>query len=303
MSKENKTKEFNAQNFKCRCSAINKMMANKQGYEPLTEKQEQYLKDMEEKAALKPLAPGIQSEVDRLYVKKEMSKKIILSDSCIEYLMIWYAWETEQMIPVDKESMDILSMSKGRKQEAQAGALLNFVDGVEYKVHKDRISNDFLTGEIDLYMGDDVYNAHTLPDIKNAWDYPGYLKKINNGLENGQEEQLQGYGDITGARNLFVANCLVDCTEQNIDEVKWRVTKKFDAATTESPEFLKEWAKWERSMRFNHIDPYKRVHKIPVEPFTEFQRQKVYDKVKICRDWLHEFDERFQKMNKCQTNT
>lgn len=291
-------KVFNAHTFKCRCSAITKMMSNKQGNEPLTEKQEQYLLDMEEKAKLKPLAPGVQAEVDRLWAKREMSKKIVLSDTCIEYLMIWYAWETEGMMPVSKESMEILSMSKGKKQEAQAGALLSFVDDVEYKVYKDRISNEYLSGEIDLYLGDDVYNAHTLPDIKNAWDYPGYLKKINNGLENGQEEQLQGYGDITGAKNLFIANCLVDCTEENIEETKWRVLKKFGAATMETPEFIQEWKKWERSMRFEHIDPYKRVHKIPVEPFTEFQRQKVYDKVKICRDWLAEFHERFEKQNK-----
>jgi hypothetical protein len=209
-----------------------------------------------------------------------------------------YAWETEGMIPVSKESMEILSISKGKKQEAQAGVLLYFVDDMEYKVHKNRIYNDFLSGEIDLYVGESVYQATRVPDIKNSWDYTVFLKKIKGGLENGQKEQLQGYGDITGAKDLLIANCLVDCTDQNIEEVKWRVAKKMGAATIESPEFLVEWKIWERSMLFSHIDPYKRVHKIPVEPFTPFEQQKVYDRVKYARDWLSIFHEEHENRNK-----
>ena len=285
-------------NFKCRCSAISKMMANKQGFEPLTEKQEATIVQLNEKAYNGGLTEKQREELNRLEAKRETSKKIVLSDTCIEYLMEVYAWETEKMIPVSKESMDILSISKGKKQEEQARVLLNFVDDVEYKVHKERISNDYLSGEIDFYLGNSVLEAYNCTDAKNAWDYPGYLKKINNGLENGQEDQIRGYGAITGASMLYIANCLVDCTEQNVEEVKWRVAKKFDAVSIESPEFLKEWARWERSMKFSHIDPYKRVFKIKVEPFTSFELQKVYDKVKICRDWLYEFDERFKNQNK-----
>jgi hypothetical protein len=284
--------------FKCRCSGIHKITSNKRGFEPLTELQEKRVIELEEKNNVKPITDKQREELTGLYAKREASKGINLSDMCIEYLMEVFAWETEGMIPVSKESMDILSISKGRKQEAQAGALMNFVDDVIYKTHKERISNDFLTGEIDFYLGESVYKATRVNDVKNAWDYPGFLKKINNGLENGQKEQIQGYGCITGAPELNIVNCLVDCTEQNIEEVKWRVAKKFDAISIESPEFLVEWAKWEKSMIFNHIDPYKRVHKIAVEPFTPFEQQKVYDRVKQCREFLWKFDESFSKMNK-----
>ena len=256
--------------FKCRCSAISKMMAEKQGYESLTEKQERTVLEMEAKRVSKGLTDKQLEELGRLYAKREKSKEVVLSDTCIEYLMEVYAWETEKMIPVSKESMEILSISKGRKQEEQARVLLNFVDDVEYKVHKERISNEYLSGEIDFYLGNSVLDAYNVTDAKNAWDYPGYLKKINNGLENGQQDQIRGYGAITGASMLYIANCLVDCTEENIDKVRWRVLEKFGAATVETPEFVEEWKKWERSMRFDHIDPYKRVFKIKVEPFTSF---------------------------------
>lgn len=288
-------KEIDWQTFKCRCSAISKLLANGVDGRQITEKQEDDLKKLEDRE-VRSLKQD--EEMERLRALKANKGKIVLGETAIGYLMEVYAWETEKMIAVSKESMEILSISKGKKQEAQAGALLGFVDDVEYKVHKDRISNDFLSGEIDLYVGESVYKATRLPDIKNSWDYTVFLKKIKGGLENGQKEQLQGYGDITGASDLLIANCLVDCTDENIEEVKWRVAKKFGAITLESPEFLEEWVKWERSMLFSHIDPYKRVHKIKVDPFTDFERQKVYDRVKYARDWLSIFDEEHQNRNK-----
>jgi hypothetical protein len=281
--------------FRCRCSGISKILANGADGRQITEKQEDELKKLEDKESRTVKQT---EEMERLWALRANKGKIVLGDVAIGYLMEVYALETEGMISVNKESMDILSMSKGKKQEAQAGALLNFVDVVEYKIHKERISNDFLSGEIDLYLGESVYKANCVPDIKNSWDYPIFLKKINGGLENGQREQLQGYGDITGATDLFVANCLVDCTEENIEEIKYRVAKKFGAVTTESPEFLEEWKKWEHSMRFSHISPHKRVHKIKVIPFTDFEQQKVYDRVKYCREWLWRFDEEHENRNK-----
>lgn len=285
----------NWENFKCRCSGISKITSNKQGFEPLTDLQEAKVKEFEVKLTL---TDKQRDEYLRLLAKREASKGIVLSDTCVGYLMEVYAWETEGMISVSKESMDILQIKKGKLQEKQAGALLSFVDDSTYKEHKERISNDFLSGEIDLYLGESILTATHVSDIKNSWDYPTFLKKIHIGIENGQTEQLQGYGDITGAKNLHVANCLVDAPDEIIEETKWRVAKKFNAVTIESPDFLVEWAKWEKSMRFSHIPPHQRVHKIKVEPFSTSEQQKVYDRVKVCRDFLWKFDESYQKMNK-----
>jgi hypothetical protein len=79
--------------------------------------------------------------------------------------------------------------------------------------------------------------------------------------------------------------------------MKWAVTRKMGATTPESPEMLKEWPKWEKSMRFDHIAPHKRVNKIKIDPFTDSKRQKFYDRVKMGREWLNNFHERYQKLN------
>lgn len=280
--------------FRCRCSGISKMNSSSKSNPCLTEIQCKELKELE----AKPVRTAKQNErVAELLVKQENGKKIILSDTCIEYLMTVYAWETQGMISVNKESLDLMQMKKGKVQEKVAGALLSFVDDAVYKEHKERISNDYLTGEIDLYRGDDIYSATHVADIKNSWDYPTFLKKINVGVENGQTEQLQGYGDITGSKNLTVANCLVDADDGTLEDMKWRVAKKFNAITIESPEFLEEWKKWEKSMKFGHIPPNQRVYKIAIQPFTDFERLQIYDKVKVCREWLWNFNERYENLN------
>ncbi len=286
--------DINWDDFKVRCSAISKVQANSQSNPVLTEKQAQKLDELEKKPEL---TEKQKAEMAELLVKKENGKKIVLSNTCIEYLMEVYAWETQKMIPVNKESLDLMAIKKGRMAEIAAGTMLCKVDKVLYKEHKERIYNDYLSGEIDLYEGEQVMKALAVVDIKNAFDYPIFLKKIHTGLEQGQREQVQGYCDITTAKIGWIANCLVDNPDEIIEDMKWKIARKMNAVTIEGTEFLEEWKKWERSMRFSHIPEHKRVFKIRIDPFTNFERQRLYDKVKVCREWLFNFDNQYQKLN------
>ena len=290
---------INFDNFKVRCSAISKALSNSRDNPVLTEKQATELVDLEEKLQKNgEITQKQQERIAELKVKQENGKKTILSDTYIGYLMEVYAWEVYGMIPVGKESMDLLGMRKGKKVETESVALLSEVDGIEYKVHKDRIFNDYLSGEIDIYAGEHVYAALNVTDMKNAVDYPTFLKKIHTGLENGQKEQVQGYCDITSAPEGCIANSLVDCPEEDIIQMQWKVAQKMNSVTIESPEFLAEWPKWERSMRFNHIPKHQRVSKIKINPFTNHERQFLYDRVKVGREWLNNFHEQYLKMNR-----
>lgn len=291
-------KEISFSDFKVRCSAISKVLSNSRSNPQLTEKQAEKLGMYREKLEIGDRLTEKQGlEMAALVEKEENGSKIILSDTCIEYLMVEYAWRTEGMISVNKESMDLVAIDKGKKVETMSGKLLSLIDGVEYKIDKQRIYNEFLSGEIDFYYGIHVYLAERIIDNKASWDYPIFLKKIHTGLENGQKEQVQGYGDITGAQDLYIANTLVDTPDEIIEEMKFRLAKKMGCATTESPEMLEEWPKWEKSMRFTHIPIHKRAHKIKIEPFTTFEREKLYDRVKVCREWLNNFHEQYQKLN------
>jgi len=206
-----------------------------------------------------------------------------------------YSWETEGMVSLNKEALETMPMLKGKVGEKEAGLLLSIADGETYLSNKDRIFNDYLSGEIDLYLGDHVYAAKNITDIKISFDYPIYLKKLHTGLESGQMEQLQGYGDISTAKELYVANCLVSFTPEMVEDMKWKIMRKTGAVTEESPEFKELWKTFERSMFYDHIHPNLRVSKIKIEPFTEFERTKLYDRVKYCRDFLYKFYEERKK--------
>lgn len=285
--------QINWQEFRCRCSAISKLLTNGKEGQQITEKQLEELKKLEDKETR---TVKQEEEMSRLQALKANSGKVVLGITCIEYMMEVYAWETQGMVSVSKESLDAMQVKKGKQGELEAGVLMSLVDGVFYKRHKDRIYNDYLSGEIDFYVGESVYEATNITDIKNAFDYPGFLKKLNNGLENGQRDQMAGYGDITGAKNLYIANCLISFTPDMITDMEYKILRKVNAATIESPEFLELWPKIKKSMIFDKIPPAQRVSKIKVEPFTEFERQKVYDRVKYCRDWLCKFHEEREKL-------
>lgn len=292
---------YNWQDFKCRCSAITQMMSNASGQAPLSENQIARIKDLESK---QKRTEKQESELTELVLRRDRpSSEIVLGDTCIGYLMQHYAWVTQKMVSVSTE-MDIDYLNKGKIQEKDGIALLSIADGVEYsKYEGERIHNGYLTGLPDIFLGEEIYKATKITDLKNIWDYPGFLKKINSKIEPCNQVQIQGYMDISGANEGEVAEVLTDMPETIINDYRRRLFYKMQnlgtAVTDESPAYISACEEMERSMRFEgKIPRHQRVFKKPVTPFESFYRQKVYDKVKVCREWLEKFDLMYQKLNK-----
>lgn len=288
------SKQVDFSKFKCRCSAIGKIQSNSRDNPCITEKQSELLADLEKKTTL---TDKQKDEMVRLQGLRENATKIILSDTCIDYLMEVYAWETEGMIPVSKESMELMAIRKGKECQTEGIIMMSILFDEVYTENKERISNEFLSGEPDAFTGGTILTATHISDQKNMWDYPIYLKNLHKSLENGYESQIKGYGDIANCKSLSIDKVLCSNPPEIIEEMKWKLVKKFGAVTIESPDFLLEWEKWERSMIFDKISIAQRVHRTPVDPFTPAEQQKVYDRVKICRDWLCNFYEERQKLN------
>lgn len=281
--------------FKCRCSAITQMMSNSQGNAPLTELQVKELEDLE----AKPVRTPKQAErVTELVLKRENAKVVVLSDTCIAYLMEHYAWVTQRMVSVTKE-MDIMQLQKGKMQEADGITLLSIVDGHIYEKYEgERISNDYLSGLPDIFLGVDIMTATKITDLKNSWDYPGFLKKINTPTDLANKVQIQGYMDITGAPEGEVADVLTNMPETIINDYSRKLFYKMGVVTDEAPEYKAALSEMMNSMVFDKIPHHQRVFKKKVPPMEDFYRQKVYDKVKVCREWLNNFHEMYLKLNK-----
>lgn len=280
--------------WKCRSSAISKMMSNSKDNAPLTDNQAKELAELEAKPT-RTEKQGLR--ITELVLKQEKSKDVILSDTAIAYLVEAYAWETEKMCSITKE-MDVEYFERGRKTEPESIKLLNDVDKVQYLKNEFRVENDFLSGIPDVVTVSDEFTAKAIRDIKSTRDYPTFLYKIHKGLDAGNAEQLQGYGDILDCRDLGVAFTLPTMPESIRAGYKMKLAYKMNAAIYQDPEFEKAWANLERSMIFDHMPAARRVYKIPVVPFTPAEQAAVYERVKVCREWLNNFHQTYQRLNK-----
>lgn len=281
----------------CRCSSISKILTNGKGSEPVTEKQWETIRETEKKIENGTATEKQKLEYARLLQKDENSKQVALGDTAVAYLLEAYAWETEKMCSITKE-MDVEYFERGRKTEPESIELLMEVDTEPYVKNEYRFENDFLSGIPDiLQISNDYEQCRKVRDIKSCKDYPTFLYKIHKGLDPGNREQLQGYGDILECGDLGVAFTLPTMPESIREGYKYRLAQKMDEVTTESPKFLKAWAELERSMIFDHMPAAKRVYKIPVSPFEKQEQQSVYERVKHCREWLNNFHESFLKLN------
>lgn len=287
--------------WKCRCSAISKMNSNSRENPPLTDKQVIELAELE---ARETRTDKMNLRVAELVEKRTRSSDVVLSDTCISYLVEAYAWGTEKMCNVTKE-MDVEYFERGKKTEPESIKLLMEVDKTAYVKNEYRFENKFLSGIPDVlsiekaYLGHGDYEEYcaTIRDIKSTNDLPTFLYKIHKGVDPGNAEQVQGYGDIMDCRDLSIVFTLPTMPESIRNSYKMRLAYKMDEVTTESPTFLRAWAELERSMVFDHMPASRRVYKIPVAPFTLSEKEATYERVKHCREWLFNFHETYQALN------
>ncbi len=280
--------------FRCRCSGISKIMANSRSNPQLTELQAKRLSDLEKREVL---TDKHKEEMASLLIKKGNGSKIVLSAGCMNYLKEIYSWEKYGMKSINKETMEVSATRKGILAENDSITLLSFIDDVYYSKNEDRINNEYLSGQPDIYLGDEVMKATKIIDIKTCFDHPLFLQKLHEELPGAYIWQVKGYCDITGAAEGEIAHCLSNMPEIMVNDFKKRLFYKMNVVTEESPDFLEEWEMLESSMNFDRIPPQQRVFKQKIEPFTDEERALVYDRVKVCRDWLWEFDEYMASLN------
>lgn len=288
--------------FKARASMTSTVVAENSQSKQLTELQKNRIKELEAKDKI---TDKQKLELAELLLKAENSKKILLSDGYIGYLMEEYAYITEGMVKVDKD-FEGLQMLNGTLVEADSIITLREATGKLYMPNindqdeQDRVFNEYLSGCPDAYLGNSLMEAEEIPDIKSRFDYPTFLNKIHIPITKAERYQVATYCLITGAKTGFIADCLSNVHDEVKEGLKYRLFNKMQgkAATQENPEFLKKWAVIEKSCNFSGINPKNRVYKRNVELFTEHETQFLYDQVKRGRDFLNNFHEqRLQLIN------
>lgn len=181
-------------------------------------------------------------------------------------------------------------MEKGTLQEEESITLYSLCTKTFYKKNTETISNDYLIGTPDLFLGEDVRNASTVKDIKSSWDIFTFHAVMGKPLNKNYFWQLQGYADLTGATDLSLVYCLVDTPLHLINDAKRKLQWTMGVIDPDvNQEYLKQCDQIEKNMTFGDIPKEKRY----IEFKIKRDDQKIKDgheKIEACRIFLNELN-------------
>ena len=104
------------------------------------------------------------------------------------------------------------AMEKGIECESDSIALLNTVRGLSLEKNTERKSNDFITGECDLF-DEQTRRGH---DIKTSWSIATFPIVVSDCEDKLYEFQMRGYMALWDADEWEVNYCLVDTPDRLI---------------------------------------------------------------------------------------
>lgn len=216
-----------------------------------------------------------------------------LGETCKEALLeIWI----EETYGRRKEFVNKY-MEKGTLQEEESITLYSIVTKTFYKKNTEQVSNDLLIGTPDLYKGETIMTAEEIKDIKTSWDLFTFYKVFGKPVNPIYKWQMQGYMDITGAKESGLVYCLVDTPLHLIEDAKRKLQWAMNIIDPQAhPEFQVQSEQIEKNMTFSLDIP--REHRW-VEfkiPRSEEMIEDAHEKLPLCRNFMNELNDAFKKL-------
>lgn len=268
--------------YKFRCSALGNIMTDGRGTQ-ITELQLKELGALLEKIKL----TDKQAERrDELVAKRDAKPE--LSSGAKTYLRTLWREETFQI----RNEISSKYTEKGNLVENEAIEFANkhFGWGLleDYDVEsKNRITNDFITGEPDVNW--DATNV--LADVKSSWDLMTF-PMFENDLPNA-DYLWQGYGYLwlTGKPVFQLVYCLMDTPEHLIQDAIRKEEYKQNAIELSLED--EQEIRWR--MTFSHLEPAQRMRIWKIAAIeSEFERIK--ERVIAAREYLNNLDVLYKRI-------
>lgn len=262
--------------FKIRCSAISQIIAGQYG---LTDAQQRTLEELEKKEKL------TEKQSETLNDLRIKSKQNEFSEGAKTYSKRWLKQKLyNRYMPLDNKYVN-----KGLKGEEDAFTLLALVLklGMVFK-NEDRKSNDYMSGECDLYHNGVVYDnkcswsLETFPMFEDKPDVKYYW-------------QGQGYMELWNADLFKLCYTLIDCPFDILEkELKWIENENDRQIKASNLIFTSEAWGIAKAKLFPNAESYDFIE-IPKE-----KRVKVFDiprnnndicriqaKAKLCEEYIN----------------
>lgn len=142
-----------------------------------------------------------------------------------------------QLIWKRKKNMSNKYTDKGISAEEDAITLYCRVKKEMFAKNDIRLENEFFSGELDLFKGDEIRKAKRTIDIKTSWDWTTF-PSICDTIDSDYDYQGQCYMDLSGAGLHTIAYCLVNTPANLILDEKRRLGWKMGIIDQETPEYI-----------------------------------------------------------------
>lgn len=184
--------------------------------------------------------------------------------------------------------------NKGKLGEPDSITLISRLDKIFLLKNEVRLENEFLTGEPDIIVGDNIFKADYVYDAKTSWDAETFFDNLDKDLNPIYWWQMQGYLALTDCKQGEVSYCLVNTPEALLEGEKYALLRRFDVVSEEAPEFKKAYAELLNNSTFDDIPIERRRLKFIVERDEEAV-QRIYKRVEMCRAYLSKLQELHEK--------
>lgn len=192
---------------------------------------------------------AIQKANNTLLELEPLNGKIEISESAQTFLLKTYAQEAYGR----RENIKSKYLAKGNAREQDAITVLSLHKQVLFVKNAVRLKNEFVTGELDTFIGEEITKAKETFDTKASWSLSTFLQSQFEPLSLIYEYQGHGYMWLSGAERHTVAYCLVNGTRQAINDEKrklaWELGAMDGSNAEESPEYIEGC----RQIEINHI--------------------------------------------------
>lgn len=198
-----------------------------------------------------------------------------------------------------------------------------------FKKNTERLSNEWIEGEPDLFEGEIILVALCIIDLKSSWDiftfYDTVLEMVEgakkdkikaekkaskkdkdtddepdnsiyfNGVNPEYYWQLMGYKALTGASHSKLAYGLIDTPDALIEKEKASLLFEMGgnlalANSVKEAAIMEGWAELERKMKYEDIPIEERLIEFHIDRNNDHIEQ-IYRKVEKCREYLQYLDD------------
>lgn len=229
-------------------------------------------------------------ELDILIPKLEVMKDAEepLSDGCKSFLSTVYAIVKYNKWSVSKD-IGSRETQKGKEVEPISIDLVNELDNIRLKVNDTRVENEWFSGFIDAYEGENIIQATKIHDVKSPWDIETFLYNVTRVLPPAYYWQMQGYMDLTGAPVAEVHFCLVNTPLRFVEDTAKSLLRSGNYISEQSPEYKLAEYEMMKNMTFDDIPKNERRIKFIVER-NDADIELAHKRVEKCREYLAELE-------------